>query len=235
MVALPGGSFQAAERVGPNADVAIYWVKPFALDATEVTAADYARCVQAKRCTSAWTTVRWSGVSADVLARWNPYCNGERQDRADHPVNCVDWSQAQAYCAWAGKRLPLEEEWEWAARGAAAGNPYPWGDAKPAAQSCWSGPGNDSGGKRQGTCPVASHPAGDTPQGIADLSGNVWEWTASDAVAGMDSRGRGVSAKVARGGGWADSDPKDVVVGRRAKNLAEDRGADLGFRCARSR
>jgi sulfatase modifying factor 1 len=235
MVAFAGGAFKAAERVGPNADPAVYFVKAFELDATEVTVADYARCVEAKRCTPAWTTVSWSGVSKKALERWHPYCNGDRADRADHPVNCVDWSQAEAYCAAVGKRLPLEEEWEWAARGAGAGNPYPWGAAAPGGQPCWSGPGNDSGGKRQGTCPVASHVAGNTPQGVADLAGNVWEWTATGDIAGMDSRGRGTPAKVARGGGWGDADPKDVTVGRRAKNLAADRAADLGFRCARSR
>jgi formylglycine-generating enzyme required for sulfatase activity len=236
MVRYAGGAFFGAERVGPNADAAYYRAGPFELDATEVTVADYARCVSAGRCTPAWTTVKWDGTSPESLKRWNYYCNGDRADRADHPVNCVDWSQAQAYCAAVGKRLPTEEEWEWAARGAKAGDRYPWGDADPAAQPCWSGPGNDIGGRRQGTCPVASHPAGDTPQHVADLAGNVWEWTATETIVGNDSRGRGGSpARVARGGGWGDADPRDVTVGRRARNVPGDRGADLGFRCARSR
>ncbi len=160
---------------------------------------------------------------------------GTSPDRADHPVNCVDWSQARDYCAWAGKRLPLEEEWEWAARGASAGTPYPWGGDPPEDRACWSGPGSE-GGKRTGTCPVGSHPKGDSPSGISDLAGSVWEWTATEDVLHADSRGRGGSpANIVRGGGWAETDPKNLTAGRRVKDLPSSRLANLGFRCAKSR
>lgn len=233
MVAVPAGRFRAGARIGPLEDtVAYHAVGPFLLDATEVTVGAYAACVRAGRCTPAATTVRWDGLSPAERARWSEACNGERVDRADHPVNCVDWFQAQAYCAFAGKRLPTEEEWEWAARGGAAGAGYPWGEAPPADRACWSG----ADAPQLGTCPVGSHPAGATPSGLRDLAGNVWEWTATRDVLFADSRGRGgTPARIARGGGWADRDPGRLAALRRVKDAPGDRAADLGFRCARSR
>jgi formylglycine-generating enzyme required for sulfatase activity len=239
MIAIPGGSFRAAERVGPAAaDVAWNRVAPFLLDATEVTVSEYAACVRAGRCTPATTTVEWEGMSGAERARWSAACNGDRADRADHPVNCVDWEQARAFCAVAGKRLPTEAEWEWAARGGAARTSYPWGDDAPEGRACWSGPGSGAaaGAARGGTCPVASHPRGATASGIQDLAGNVWEWTSTEDVVAADSRGRGgTPVRIARGGGFGDAAPGQLTAGVRAKDRPAWRGADLGFRCARSR
>lgn len=237
MVAVPGGSFRAAERVGPLSDTAAYHrVAPFLLDATEVTVAEYGACVRAGRCTPAGSQVSGVGLAAADRARWSQACNGDRSDRADHPANCVDWIQAEAFCAWAGKRLPTEPEWEWAARGGAAGRPYPWGEGPPVDRACWSGEAQRAGAPRGGTCPVATHPAGGTPSGIQDLAGNVWEWTSTREAVFTDSRGRGGSpARVARGGGWADTTPGALGVGHRGKDTPDTRAADLGFRCARGR
>jgi formylglycine-generating enzyme required for sulfatase activity len=237
MVAIPGGSFKAGEAVGHLSDTAAYHrVAPFLLDATEVTVAAYAACVEARRCKPAAATIKWEGVKPADAATWSAFCNRDRADRADHPVNCVDWSQARDYCAWAGKRLPRAEEWEWAARNGEAGTPYPWGDEPPADRPCWSGAEGEKGARRDGTCPAGSHPAGDTRSGVKDLAGNVWEWTGTGDVIMPDSRGRGgTPARIAHGGGWADRDPKDLAAQRRAKNLPGDRGADLGFRCAKDR
>lgn len=237
MVAVPGGRFRAAQRVGPGADTFVYVrVAPFLLDATEVTVSDYAACVRAGRCTPAGTSVRWEGISAGERARWSAACNADRADRADHPVNCVDWAQAEAFCAFAGKRLPTEAEWEWAARGDAAATRYPWGEDAPADRACWSGAGNGAGGARSETCPVATHPRGATPGGLQDLAGDVWEWTSSEDRVATDSRGRGgTPARVARGGGFADAAPERLTAGVRALDLPTARAADLGFRCARSR
>jgi formylglycine-generating enzyme required for sulfatase activity len=237
MIAIPGGTFRAAERQGALSDVVVYdHVAPFLLDATEVTVSEYAACVRAGRCTPAATTVLWEGLSPADRARWSEGCNGDRADRADHPVNCVDWSQARAFCAYAGKRLPTELEWEWAARGAAAGTVYPWGSEPPGDRACWSGPGNGADGRRSGTCPVASHASGATPAGLQDLAGNVWEWTSTEDRIATDSRGRGgTPVRIARGGGWSDAAPDRLTAGVRAKDLPVLRGADLGFRCARSR
>ncbi len=119
--------------------------------------------------------------------------------RSNHPINCVDWNQANAYCTSVGKRLPTEEDWEYAARGT-AGNEYPWGNTPaPSNQLCWNGTGNDLGqGNRRSTCPVGSYPAGNTPLGLA---GNVWEWTSSGYSADY-SAARDTASRVFRGGGW---------------------------------
>lgn len=235
MVPLPGGKFRLHHGSGPAGDVATYvWVEPLLLDVTEVTVAAYGECVRAGRCKPAWASVSWESIRDVDRAWWSPFCNQERADRADHPVNCVDWDQARSYCAWAGKRLPTEVEWEWAARNGRARTPYPWGDAPPAAQPCWNGEGNDAGrGRRGGTCAVGSHPADVTAAGVKDLAGGVSEWTTSETVAGADSRGRGGTAvKVYRGGDWADEHPGWVSIAARDADLRPRRDARIGFRCA---
>ncbi|MBI3245402.1 MAG: SUMF1/EgtB/PvdO family nonheme iron enzyme [Deltaproteobacteria bacterium] len=125
----------------------------FAIDIYEVTVAAYRQCVEAGKCTAPNT-----GGS----------CNWNTSDRAQHPINCVDWSQANAYCRWAGKRLPTEAEWEKAARGTDR-RVYPWGNAWDATKANVS---------TNGTVAVGSYPAGKSPYGALDMSGNVWEWTA---------------------------------------------------------
>ena len=236
-IGIPGGTLQAGQPRGPTSTTVVYErVEPFLLDATEVTVSAYAACVRAGRCAPAATTVQMEGLPAAEAARWSAACNGDRPDRADHPVNCVDFPQAQAYCAFAGKRLPSEAEWEWAARGGGAGIAYPWGNDPPGDRVCWGGPGNETAGPRSGTCPVATHPRGATPSGVQDLAGNVWEWTSSEDVVAADSRGRGgTPVKIARGGGWSSTTPAQLTAAIRAKDLPTMRAADLGFRCARSR
>jgi formylglycine-generating enzyme required for sulfatase activity len=235
MVALPSGWFRLRQGSGPAGDIANYVsVAPFLLDVTEVTVAAYGECVGAGRCEAASETVTWEWIGDENRDRWSRFCNQARADRADHPVNCVSWDQASSYCAWAGKRLPTEEEWEWAARNGSDGTPYPWGKAAPAGQPCWNGEGNDAGrGKREGTCAAGSHPADATAAHVKDLGGGVSEWTSSETVVGFDSRGRGGSVmKVIRGGGWPYEDRNEVSSASRFAAPHSRRDSWLGFRCA---
>ena len=140
--------------------------------------------------------------------------------RAKHPINYVDRGQATTYCRAQGKRLPTEEEWEWAARGGPAGHAYPWGDEKPNGKACWSGDA-----PLVGTCAVGATPAGDSPQGIHDLAGNVFEWTTSRIdKAGLD--------RVGRGGSWRDGTPEALKASRPAGFKVTYRCGFLGIRCA---
>lgn len=231
-----GGRFLLSHGSGPFDQIPTYVsVDDFLLDVTEVTTGAYEECVRAGRCAPASATVSWDGIGEAERASWSRFCNVGRPDRTDHPVNCVDWGQAASYCAWAGKRLPSEEEWEWAARNGRADTPFPWGGAPAADQPCWNGAGNDAGrGKRGGTCAAGSHPGDASAAGVRDLAGGVAEWTTSETVVGADSRGRGgITVKVIRGGSWADEDPARISsAARSAADLRPRRDARLGFRCA---
>jgi len=184
--------------------------RPFCLDVIEVTAVAYGACVRAGRCAAA-------ELACSRAATWGD------PERATHPINCVSWLEADAFCRLARKRLPAEGEWEWAARGGARATPFPWGSAPPARRACWDGKGNTLGkGGRKETCPVGAHPDGDSPDGLSDLSGNVREWTSS-------SEGR---FKVVRGGSWGDSLPDFLAVAFRGMNAPDERFELTGFRCA---
>jgi formylglycine-generating enzyme required for sulfatase activity len=158
MAGLPGGSYVMGQKEGTVT------VQPYCLDATEVTTAAYAACVKAGDCTAEGTT-EGSG------------CNAGKEGRGRHPMNCVDWKQANSFCKAQGKRLPTEQEWEWAARGGDAARKFPWGNEAPddpEDRACWSG---GTEGDRDGTCAVGSFPTGNGRFGHKDLAGNVWEWT----------------------------------------------------------
>jgi formylglycine-generating enzyme len=210
MVHIAGGSF----TMGPRTRVAIVndpmrhtvTVAPFDIDADLVTVKEYSHCVDEELCPT---------PKAD-----QPTCNYGHADRQNHPMNCVDYSQASAYCHAKGERLPSEEEWEFAARGGAEERTYPWGNAEPAQQLCWSGIT-----KRDGTCPVGAFVAG--AFGLHDMAGNVWQWTGS---AFSPER---KDARVCRGGGWSDARALDFRGAYRDAHAPTNRDSDLGFRCAR--
>ncbi|WP_437581523.1 formylglycine-generating enzyme family protein [Sorangium sp. So ce887] len=202
MVRVPGGSFV----MGPLKVKAT--VPDLCMDRTEVTAEAYAACVKADKCTDSFANCAKEASTYGVPGK-------EKQ-----PMVCVDFPQAEAYCAAQGKRLPRDGEWEWAARGGEEARPYPWGGEAPKDQLCWSGGGT----VRKTACDVGSFPAGESPQGIQDLAGNVFEWTTS----ANDGSGK---MRVARGGSWRDGIPPLVRTARPGGFEVTYRCGFLGIRC----
>jgi iron(II)-dependent oxidoreductase len=170
----------------------------------------------------------------DATGRSAPsYWNESKFNGPTQPVVGVTWHDADAYCKWAGKRLPTEAEWEKAARGT-DGRRYPWGNQ-------WDTSRANSAEARLGkTAPVGSYTGGESPYGAHDLAGNVWEWVADwfDASYYQNSPERNPQGpasgqyKVLRGGAWHNI----PIALRSAKRLASTpviRADSLGFRCAR--
>jgi serine/threonine protein kinase len=188
-------------------------VQPFFIDLTEVTNEDYKKFVDA---TNHKTPSRWKNGT---------FPGGKNK----FPVTGVDWDDANAYAKWMGKRLPTEEEWEFAARGN-DGRTFPWGND-------WNKEFANADKQRQEMREVQKS-AGKSPFGLFDMSGNAWEWTATDAKAyinGNEFENTLVEPKIIRGGFFGSSKERATTTVRRAYGArGEKDGYDnTGFRCVR--
>jgi sulfatase modifying factor 1 len=251
-IRIEGGSFLMGTDTGPYPEAKPahrVTVATFYMDETEVSVDQYAGCVKAGVCQpqkSALSDRRANNRGARAtLEMDNESCNFERPGRERHPMNCVDWYQASRFCAWLGRRLPTEQEWEFAARGP-EGRTYPWGEEEPTAERA-----NISGEEEglvfrrrevgwsyrkgwhdgyQTTAPVDSFPAGRTPQGVYGLGGNVSEWTASH-----DCKYSGLPCTqqlyVCRGDSFVSYN--EFPAWERGAGVPMLRGSYNGFRCAR--
>ena len=249
MIAVPAGRFSMGATDGDDDEKPVHPanVGAFCIDRTEVTVAAYGACVKSGKCAPAGTTVDWPKITEAERKMWSAFCNVDRADRQTHPINCVDWSAADAYCRAVGKRLPTEEEWELAARGP-EGRHFPWGEATPGPKllnACgnecvamgkglgesWSAMYEADDGFSS-TAPVGSFAAGATPLGVLDMAGNVWEWTSSFLCSYTDAT-KCSAERVNRGSGWFNDFPPDARTTDRNDDPPTYRNRDLGFRCAR--
>lgn len=232
MVLVAAGTFRMGAEHGeesttferPAHDVKM---SSFCIDKTEVTVAAYQECTKAKKCDDAPMKT----------------CNGVQQGLGDHPINCVDWRMADLYCKWAGRQLPSEAQWEYAARGTKGQRrKYPWGDREPSAELLNA---HCSGcGKLNGTAPVTEYEAGATPEGVLNMAGNVAEWVRDMSVnykasgppptdpvtVGPTNANNGL--RIVRGSAWTTDALNRVRTTYRRSHGMGERHDWLGFRCA---
>lgn len=161
-------------------------------------------------------------------------------DRAAHPVVQVSHADATAYCAWAGKRLPTDVEWEVAARGGLTAKRYAWGDepVTPARANVWEGefPLQHAAHDRDvTTAAVGSYPA--NGYGLSDMTGNVWEWTADRFEEATVPDRRVVDERIVRGGSFLCHPTycAGYEVAARMHSSATTSLQNTGFRCAADR
>lgn len=254
MIFIKAGSFFMGSSDGRPDERPVHRVdiRAFCMDPQEVRASDYAACVAQGQCPSEPFAIQAPNLNKTQIDFETSLCIGNKSDQNEHPIHCVNWNQANAYCQSLKKRLPSEEEWEYAARGGGEQRRYPWGIEPPLpdrANVC--GPacialltqggliGADGAAPANSTtedgfvqtAPAGRFPKGNSREGARDLIGNVWEWTRSSYCAYPDHTCSNPS-KVLRGAGWMSASPDDFrASARRAANPSESR-ADYGFRCA---
>jgi formylglycine-generating enzyme required for sulfatase activity len=236
IVHVPAGEFIMGNEAGnpderPQRRV---YLDAFEMDKYEVTNVQYRRFIQAtgREAPQIWPGRYVQFTDSKISLDWQSgtYPAGQ----ATYPVVMVNWKDAAAYCAWAGKRLPTEAEWEKAARGT-DGRRYPWGNT-------WDA--NKANTREMGIGhpqPVGSYPAGASPYGALDMVGNVWEWVADfygrDYYSQAPDRnppGPSVGwGSVQRGGSW-HSPRQHVSTTFRNMTHCYAPNYRVGFRCARS-
>jgi serine/threonine-protein kinase len=218
MVYVPAGEFTMGSDEGYHDEQPVHtvYLDTFYIDNTEVTNAQYRKCVEAGACDPPSNTTYY-----------------DKANYAQHPVAYVSWNDAHAYCQWAGKRLPTEAEWEKAARGT-DGRTYPWGER----MDCGHAQYDECD---YGTVPVGGKPKGASPYEALDMAGNVWEWVADwyDPSYYSQSPRRNPpgpdsgEVRGLRGGSWHDTQ-RHARCACRYRLSPRGRYGNVGFRCARS-
>ena len=255
MAYVPGGRTRIGSDDGPPSERPAFDadVRAFFLDLHPVTVADFRRFADATHYATQSERLGSSGVFDVATGHWGLVDGATwRRPRGpdappapdDHPVTQVSWNDAVAYCAWAGKRLPTEVEWEHAARGGRAGTRYAWGDALVEGgryrANTWQGHFPERNTVDDGylyTSPVGAF--GTTAYGLTDMGGNVWQWCADwfrpyPPHAGAPAPGPD-GERVIRGGSFL-CDPTvchGFRVSARGHSTPETGLMHVGFRCAR--
>ncbi len=225
MVFVDGGEFTMGRNSGNDLDAPAHQVtiKPFFLDRTEVTNLAYKKFIEIRN------------YPAPPEWKENSFPVGQDQ----FPVTDVTWNDATAYAAWLKKRLPTEEEWEFAARGKDQ-RIYSWGnDFEIGKANVYTGKNNEQNNKR----PVASYQEVTSPFGTVDMIGNVWEWTATSLKPypnGRPVNQKGYrNLKVIRGGAWLSEPAQATTTYRRGWPASRNDWGETtpdysatGFRCA---
>lgn len=230
---IPAGKFQMGNHIPtewtgedelPLHDV---YLDAFWMDQTEITNAQYQKCVAIKECTPPHSTASETRKSYF-----------DNPEFAVFPVIQVDWEQASVYCKWAGRRLPTEAEWEKAAKGD-TDQIYPWkGDAVGPSFANYD---MDDDWPNADTSEAGSILAGASPYQVMELAGNVYEWVAdwydasyySQSPAENPAGPADGSSRVIRGGSWS-SDALFIRAASRLPYYPDGFANDIGFRCAQS-
>jgi len=226
MIKIPAGTFIRGtnERLPDEGPQHSLMVKAFYIDKFEVTNLQYLRFIK----------------SDGRRPMPEHFVDGKiPKGKVDHPVTYVSWCDAKAYCAWAGKRLPSDIEWEKAARGT-DGRTYPWGDEFSIDKA--NSPVRWTNLKLIGdTTPVGAFEQGKSEYGVYDMSGNVWEWTASryQAYPGntRKSENYGGNYRTLKGGSWWDCSFYQCGISAPVYNRSffhpKTKNNSFGFRCAK--
>lgn len=229
LVYVQGGKFKMGTDVGFPYQGPMHTVSldSFWIDKTEVTNQMYQKCVEAGACEPP--------AKSGSFTRESYFGDPEY---ANYPVIYVDWYRAEAYCKWAGRRLPTEAEWEKAARGT-DGRTYPWGEEIDCNLANYS---PEEGACIGDTSETGSYLAGASPYGALDMGGNVWEWVSdwygSDFYkSSPSSNPTGPSTgdqRAFKGGCWDDTSKYISSAYRFGWNPSDDSTSVIGFRCALS-